>query len=124
MKRDVGRTPAPPHHHADTHLKSRTAREQAPAAIAERAVGGRASDWLMADRDPEPSFDATRWMALTPREQEVVALVTRGATNQQTARILRLSPHTVSTHLRHVFTKLGICSRVELTRIFVVQQSA
>jgi DNA-binding CsgD family transcriptional regulator len=86
---------------------------------AEPAPGGRASGWLRADRSFEPSFDATGWTALTPREREVVALVTHGATNKQAARILRLSPHTVSTHLRHVFTKLGICSRVELTRITV-----
>lgn len=38
--------------------------------------------------------------------------------NREAAERLYLSPHTVSMHLRHVFTKLGITSRVELTRLY------
>jgi DNA-binding CsgD family transcriptional regulator len=57
------------------------------------------------------------WTALTPTEIEVVRLVCRGATNRQAATALYLSPHTVSSHLRHAFTKLDVSSRVELTRI-------
>jgi DNA-binding CsgD family transcriptional regulator len=72
-----------------------------------------------ADRPPPVG---SGWEALTPRELEVVALVTLGATNQQAARRLRLSPHTVNAHLRHVFTKLGVTSRVELTRVAVVRE--
>ncbi len=72
-----------------------------------------------ADRPPPAG---SGWEALTPRELEVVALVTLGATNQQAARRLRLSPHTVNAHLRHVFTKLGVTSRVELTRVAVVRE--
>lgn len=59
----------------------------------------------------------TGWAALTPTELEVIGRVCTGATNRQVAAALYLSPHTVSTHLRHVFVKLGIGSRVELTRI-------
>lgn len=54
---------------------------------------------------------------LTPAELRVVELVVRGATNREVARRLFLSPHTVDSHLRKVFAKLGISSRVELTRI-------
>jgi DNA-binding CsgD family transcriptional regulator len=43
-------------------------------------------------------------------------------TNRDAATKLYLSPHTVSTHLRHAFTKLGINSRTELTRIAVEQE--
>jgi DNA-binding CsgD family transcriptional regulator len=43
-------------------------------------------------------------------------------TNRDAAHKLYLSPHTVSTHLRHAFTKLGINSRTELTRIAVEQE--
>lgn len=57
------------------------------------------------------------WGSLTPTEHEVIRLVCAGATNRQAADTLYLSPHTVSTHLRHVFVKLGVSSRVELTRI-------
>ena len=41
----------------------------------------------------------------------------RGLTNREVAERLFLSPHTVSSHLRHVFGKLGINSRVELARL-------
>jgi DNA-binding CsgD family transcriptional regulator len=47
----------------------------------------------------------------------VVRAITGGMTNRQAAEALFLSPHTVGTHLRHVFTKLGIGSRVDLARM-------
>ncbi|MEV5502032.1 LuxR C-terminal-related transcriptional regulator [Nonomuraea fuscirosea] len=56
------------------------------------------------------------WAALTPSELRVVRLVAQGMTNRETAAALFLSPHTVDTHLRHAFAKLGVNSRVELTR--------
>ena len=58
----------------------------------------------------------TGWQALTPAETAVVELVTCGRTNREIADHLFISPHTVSTHLRHVFEKTGVKSRVELTR--------
>jgi DNA-binding CsgD family transcriptional regulator len=51
---------------------------------------------------------------LTPREHEIVALVSTGATNREIAAQLQLSPRTVDHHLRQVFAKLGISSRAEL----------
>ena len=48
-------------------------------------------------------------------------MVAGGATNRQAAERLFLSPHTVSTHLRHAFDKLGIRSRVELAVLYVAQ---
>jgi len=45
------------------------------------------------------------------------ALVANGLTNREAADRLYVSPHTVNSHLRHVFTKLGINSRVELARL-------
>ena len=46
-----------------------------------------------------------------------MSLVSQGATNREVAERLYLSPYTVNSHLRHVFTKLGIKSRVELARL-------
>jgi DNA-binding CsgD family transcriptional regulator len=57
------------------------------------------------------------WAALTKSELAVVRLVTEGLTNREAADRLFVSPHTVNSHLRHIFTKLGINSRVELTRV-------
>jgi DNA-binding CsgD family transcriptional regulator len=57
------------------------------------------------------------WAALTTSELAVARLVAEGLTNREVAERLFVSPHTVSSHLRHVFTKLGITSRVELARV-------
>jgi len=57
------------------------------------------------------------WTALTTSELEVARLVADGLTNREVADRLFVSPHTVNTHLRHVFAKLGINSRVELARL-------
>ncbi len=57
------------------------------------------------------------WTALTTSELAVARLVADGLTNREVADRLFVSPHTVNSHLRHVFTKLGINSRVELARL-------
>ncbi len=54
---------------------------------------------------------------MTASELAVARLVADGLTNREVADRLFLSPHTVNSHLRHVFTKLGINSRVELARL-------
>jgi DNA-binding NarL/FixJ family response regulator len=51
---------------------------------------------------------------LTPREEQVVALVADGLSNREVARELRLSEHTIKKYLFRIFDKLGISSRVEL----------
>jgi DNA-binding CsgD family transcriptional regulator len=59
------------------------------------------------------------WDSLTPTETSVVDLVSNGLTNREVAARLFLSTHTVGFHLRQIFRKLDINSRVELTRRFV-----
>lgn len=59
---------------------------------------------------------ATGWGSLSPSEQKVAALAAEGLTNPEIAERLFISRHTVGTHLRHVFEKLGLSSRVELAR--------
>ena len=54
------------------------------------------------------------WESLTPTEVSVSRLVAEGLTNREVAQRLYMSPHTVNTHLRHVFGKLGIASRAGL----------
>jgi DNA-binding CsgD family transcriptional regulator len=55
------------------------------------------------------------WESLTPTEQAVVKLVAEGLSNQQVAQRLFISRRTVGTHLTHVFAKLGLSNRSELT---------
>jgi DNA-binding CsgD family transcriptional regulator len=54
------------------------------------------------------------WESLTATERAVSLLVAEGLTNGAVARRLYISPHTVNTHLRHVFAKLGVPNRVAL----------
>ncbi|MEV6813465.1 LuxR C-terminal-related transcriptional regulator [Micromonospora sp. NPDC051296] len=56
--------------------------------------------------------------ALTPAEARVAELLARGATKQQAARDLFISFHTVDTHLRAIYTKLGVRSRVALALVW------
>ena len=53
---------------------------------------------------------------LTPREQEVLALVAQGHPDRRVARLLGISPGTASKHVGHLLGKLGLHNRVELTR--------
>jgi sigma-54 dependent transcriptional regulator, acetoin dehydrogenase operon transcriptional activator AcoR len=62
---------------------------------------------------------ALGWESLTGTERSVAALVAEGRTNREIAASIFLSPHTVGYHLRHIFGKLEIDSRVELTRLLV-----
>lgn len=52
---------------------------------------------------------------LTTREREVVSLIARGYSYQEAADQLGISHKTVETHMSHIFAKLGIASRWELT---------
>ncbi|MFI5624102.1 helix-turn-helix transcriptional regulator [Nocardioides sp. NPDC051685] len=54
------------------------------------------------------------WESLTATERTVSQLVAEGLTNGSVGRRMYISPHTVNTHLRHVFAKLGVSNRVEL----------
>ncbi|WP_052337084.1 helix-turn-helix transcriptional regulator [Nocardioides alkalitolerans] len=59
-------------------------------------------------RRPAPASDA-----LTPREEEILALVAQGRTNGEIARQLYISVKTVSVHVSNILGKLGAASRTE-----------
>lgn len=56
------------------------------------------------------------WASLTPTELDVVRLVGEGLTNKDIAARLFVSPRTVQTHLTHVYSKVGVKSRVQLAQ--------
>jgi DNA-binding CsgD family transcriptional regulator len=54
---------------------------------------------------------------LTPRELEVLDAVSRGGTNADVARALRITPRTVATHVEHVLAKTGATNRAAAARL-------
>jgi DNA-binding CsgD family transcriptional regulator len=71
---------------------------------------------------PRTTRPSTGWESLTDSERRIAELVTEGATNREVAAVLVISTHTVDSHLRHVFAKLGISSRVQLAAIVTRQK--
>ena len=53
-------------------------------------------------------------LKLSPREQEIVRLIMNGLSTRGIASALEISPWTVTTHLRRVFSKLSVNSRAEM----------
>jgi DNA-binding NarL/FixJ family response regulator len=74
------------------------------------AVGVRRRRWAAA-----PARPLNGWGALTRAEQSVARLIADGHTNRGAASELRLSPNTIAAHLRSIFGKLDVSSRVQLT---------
>src|SRR6201997_236444 len=56
------------------------------------------------------------WASLTRAERDVVKLVSEGLGNKDVAARLFVSPRTVQAHLTHIYSKLGLTSRVQLAQ--------
>ena len=65
-----------------------------------------------------------RAAGLTLREQEVLALLATGATNQQIADLLTLSEGTVKSHVKHVLRKLPAANRSEAAYLYLRSAAA
>jgi DNA-binding CsgD family transcriptional regulator len=76
----------------------------------------RGSDRLRAAWPRRTQTPVEWWASLTPTERDVVRLVREGLGNKDIATRLFVSPRTVQTHLTHVYTKLGLSSRVQLVQ--------
>ena len=67
--------------------------------------------YLMVRCQPKP---AEALLSLSPRERDIVNLITKGYPNKTIADLLDISAWTVGTHLRRVFAKLGVTSRAAM----------
>src|ERR1700722_13330684 len=76
-----------------------------------RAAGVSLHHWKRAAR---PAFG---WASLTETEWRVADLVAQGLSNREVAGKVFLSTHTVAYHLRHIYWKLNVGSRVQLARL-------
>ncbi|MGH3179992.1 MAG: helix-turn-helix domain-containing protein [Streptosporangiaceae bacterium] len=81
-----------------------------------RELGVRRRHWASARARP-----VTGWESLTDTECAAAALVAQGLNNQQIADRMYISINTVACHLRQIFRKLSIGSRVELALIVIEQ---
>lgn len=93
------------------------AKEWAERAAAELRAAGTVETRMRGDI-------ADRRAALTPQEELVAELVTRGLTNKEIADQLYLSHRTVGAHLRSVFTKLGATRRGQLAGLLGASSSS
>ncbi len=64
--------------------------------------------------EPEPApEEAEPAPQLSPREEEVLREIARGASNKEIARALDIAETTVKIHVQHILRKLGLSSRVQ-----------
>jgi DNA-binding CsgD family transcriptional regulator len=97
----------------------RAERDQARVRGRLRRLGIRRRHW-----GPGTARPLSGWGSLTETEQAVARLVAEGLNNKQVGARMFISVHTVAHYLRQAFRKLGISSRVELTRIVIEQAGA
>jgi DNA-binding CsgD family transcriptional regulator len=74
-------------------------------------VGSLLARWDAGDTGDRSAQSNSRF--LTPRECDVLALISQGFSNKHIARILEISPETVKTHVKRVFLKLTVSTRTE-----------
>lgn len=80
----------------------------------DRSMMGSVLDDVRNERQQGSNTEATKIASLTPREREVVALVSEGLKNKLIGERLYISETTVTHHLSSVFSKLEVSDRLEL----------
>jgi transcriptional regulator of acetoin/glycerol metabolism/DNA-binding CsgD family transcriptional regulator len=94
-----------------------------PIEDADQVIG--ALMWIRGTLTPDAArrdLIESRWPDMSDAEQAVAEQVADGLTNREVAANLFISPHTVDYHLRQVFRKFGLRSRVELARLMMARE--
>jgi DNA-binding CsgD family transcriptional regulator len=99
----------------DNFLASGASRDAARARGMLRALGVRRGRWRVAQRPAR----ATGLDGLSEAERGIADLVCQGLTNREIAERTFVSANTIAFHLRNIYRKLRIASRVQLTRIIL-----
>lgn len=79
--------------------------------IIERTLAGQS---IYPTDTPEIQLGLSKSTELTPREIQVLRLLTTGAGNEEIASRLNISVNTVKTHIKHLLDKTGFTSRTQL----------
>jgi len=80
----------------------------------DRSMIGSVLSEVRNERREEENLEAKQIATLTPREREVIALVSEGLKNKIIAERLFISETTVTHHLSSIYSKLGVSDRLEL----------
>ena len=82
------------------------------AGVSSDALAGSPAE-VSAPAAAQPPTSALLPVPLTPRERDVLMMLTRGYSNQQIARRLFITESTVSVHVSHIIAKLGVSNRLQ-----------
>lgn len=85
--------------------------EETILEIMDRTLAGES---IYPDKTPEVTLGLAKSTEFTPREIEVLRLLTTGAGNDEIADKLHISQNTVKTHIKHLLEKTGFTSRTQL----------
>lgn len=85
--------------------------EETILEIMDRTLAGES---IYPDKTPEVTLGLAKSTEFTPREIEVLRLLTTGAGNEEIADKLHISQNTVKTHIKHLLEKTGFTTRTQL----------
>ena len=107
-----GQLPRPPGAApASAGATARAGRSELRADVRAGRIDGDAAEAVLAAAGHRSS-KRREWPAgLTSREVETLRLLARGMSNRQIADVLVISPKTASSHVEHIYTKLGVSNR-------------
>src|SRR5262245_25885168 len=83
----------------------------------------RARTELLASGETARKRDPSTIDQLTPQELQISRLISQGLRNKEVAARLFLSPRTIDAHLRKVYAKLGVTSRLQLAQLQLAEMS-